>query len=105
MQVAPLEAKRLRFPPGRVEVRLSEEHRRAYRRLYSRYQSYLVGLPVLRDKDFDGRPVRMTEAEFEALKRGFEQLSQEGRPTAASAPFLRQEVEKERLFKRLQFLS
>jgi hypothetical protein len=105
MQLPPLEAKRLRFPPGRVAVRLSDQHRRAYRLLYGRYESYLQGLPVLRDRDFDGRPVRMSEAEFEALKRGFERLSDHGVAAAPPTPFLRQEAEKERLFKRLQFLS
>lgn len=101
--LTPLEGKPVRFPPGRLEVRLDERHKSAYRRLYARYQSILAGLPVLRARDFDGRAVKVTPAELEALNAAFASLSAPaGRPETA---FGAQESDRTRTYKRLQFLS
>jgi hypothetical protein len=100
----PIAGKPLRFPPGRVEVRLTPDHRRLYRRLYARYGTILGGLPVLReDRDFHGRPVRMTRAQLDSLNDAFEAL--EAAPVASPDVFGRQEEQRTALFKRLQFLS
>ncbi len=102
MEIEPVEAKPLRFPPGRYEVRLDDGHRQAYRRLYQRYQSFLTGLPVLRERDFDGRPVRVTKRQLDALTEAFAKLNEERR---ASSVFEKQEEATTRLFKKTQFLS
>ena len=103
MPLAPLIGKSVRIPPGRVEVHLNAEHRAAYRVSYARYGSILDGLPTLRDRDFDGRAVKVTRDQLEALNRAFASLD----PPAetASGAFDAQESQKTRLFKRLQFLS
>jgi hypothetical protein len=104
MELDPIEGKPVRFPPGRVEIRLNPKHRSAYRALYARYQSILAGLPVLRERDFDGRPVHVTANELEALRRAFAGPSGPvayGQGTA----FESQEALKEQLFKKLQYLS
>lgn len=103
MPYEPIVGAPLRFPPGRVAVRLEEGHRLAYRRLYQHYQSVLAGLPVLRDRDFDGRAVRMTARELAALNRALAGL--EAPVDAPQDPFEAQEQVRTRLFKRLQFLS
>ena len=74
-----------------------------YRELYARYGTYLEGLAVLREADFDGRPVKVTRAELEALNRAFTSLS-EPAPRSDSA-YGAQEASRTRLFKRLQYLS
>lgn len=103
MDLEPIESKPVRFPPGRVEVRLNLQHRSAYRALYARYQSILAGLPVLRERDFDGRTVKVTRQELEALRHAFASVTA---PAAKhSTVFEAQEASKERLFKRLQYLS
>jgi len=103
MELEPIEGKPVRFPPGQVEIRLNQQYRSAYRALYARYQSILAGLPVLRERDFDGRAVKVTAQELEALRRAFASLAA---PTAKhSTVFGAQEALKERLFKRLQYLS
>ena len=96
--------KRVKFPPGRVEIRLKPEFRSAYRRLYAAYRTILDGLPVLRERDFDGRPVSVTERQLEALNQAFSKLTPEGRG-AGDSVFVTQEAQKTRLFKRLQYLS
>lgn len=103
MELEPIVGKPARFPPGRVEIRLDERHLLAYRRLYARYQSYLAGLPVLRQRDFDGRAVKVTTQELGALNAAFAAL----RPPArdSNSAFAAQEAAKTALFKRLQFLS
>jgi hypothetical protein len=103
MELAPLVGKRVRIPPGRVEVHLTAEHRRAYRTLYARYRTVIDGLPALRDRDFDGRAVNMTPSQLEALNRAF---ATPGEPADSTyGVFDAQESQKTRLFKRLQFLS
>jgi hypothetical protein len=99
----PIEGNPVRFPPGRVEIRLDERHKSAYRRLYARYQSILAGLPVLRARDFDGRAVKVTPSELDALNRAFASLQPDG--AAPENAFARQEASRTKLFKRLQFLS
>lgn len=74
----------------------------AYRRLYGRYKTVTAGLPVLRERDFDGRRVLLTPAQLEALNRA---LAESGPPTSGSAPFGRQEAAKTGLAKRTQYLS
>jgi hypothetical protein len=89
-----------------VAVRLSAAHRQAYRRLYARYCTILDGLPVLRDRDFDGRAVKMTRQQLAALNAAF--ASAENAPNGAGAPrtvFEAQQDQKTRLFKRTQYLS
>jgi hypothetical protein len=100
----PLQGSDVRFPPGRVRVRLDEAYRWPYRRLYNGYRAGLDGLPVLRDRDFDGRAVLMTRGQLEALNRALASLAA---PPArrTNAPYEAQEDTKKRLFKRLQFLS
>jgi hypothetical protein len=101
--LVPVEARPLRFPPGYVEIRLGDPHRRAYRHLYARFRTYTDDLPVLRDRDFDGRPVRITKRQFEALSREFARLA--AAPSAGDDAFGRQEAGRNSLFKRLQYLS
>ena len=101
--LSPIEGKPVRFPPGRLEIRLDERHKSAYRRLYAGYQSILAGLPVLRERDFDGRAVRVTPAELAALNAAFAGLAADG--SAPENPFSKQEASRTQLFKRLQFLS
>ncbi|HZP56608.1 MAG TPA: hypothetical protein VFC53_03525 [Dehalococcoidia bacterium] len=99
----PLEGKPVRFPPGRVSVRLDERYRLPYRRLYRRYRTILTDMPVLRDRDFDGRPVKLTPRQLAALNQAL--LSVNGTAGAVATVFDAQEREKTRLFKRTQFLS
>jgi hypothetical protein len=103
MEYTPIEGKPIRIPPGRVEVRLDQEHRRLYRSLYARYRTIVDGLPVLRDRDFDGRAVKMTAAQLEALNAAFRRLVEAD--GSASGTFGAQEAGRTRLFKRLQYLS
>ena len=104
MDYEPISGKAVRFPLGRVRIRLDQTHRRSYRALYARYQSILAGLPVLRDRDFDGRAVSVTVDQLEALNRAFEHAAagDAGPPETA---FASQEAGRSRLFKRLQYLS
>lgn len=104
MPFEPIVGTPARIPPGRVEVRLTAEHRRAYRTLYARYRTILDGLPVLReDRDFDGRAVRMTPAHLDALNEAFATLEPGER--RSGTVFGAQEKGRTRLFKRLQYLS
>lgn len=107
MDVGPLEAKPLRFPPGRVEIRFDEPHRQAYRAIYARYQTFLdPNLPVLRERDLDGRPVKLTRAQLDALNRAFALLAGvsrvDGKPRNV---YEAQERHKSRQTKKIQFLS
>jgi hypothetical protein len=103
MQVQPIEGKPVRFPPGKVEIRLDESHRNAYKGLYGSYQTILGGLPVFREQDFDGRPVKVSPKELEALNKAFANLGKDA--DGASSAFGAQESSRTRLFKRLQHLS
>jgi hypothetical protein len=103
MEFEPIVGKPVRFPPGRVEVRLNAGHHRAYRTLYARYATNTDGLPVLRDRDFDGRSVKMAPAQLEALNAAFRALTEDAARGASA--FGAQEAGRTGLFKRLQFLS
>jgi hypothetical protein len=100
----PIVGRPVRFPPGRLEVRLDERHRSAYRELYRRYRTMLTDMPVLRDRDFDGRAVKLTKRQFEALNEGFAGLVAPVSKRANEA-FAGQESSRTRLFKRTQYLS
>jgi hypothetical protein len=103
VSLEPLAGKPVHIPPGHVEVRLGPGHQRAYRALYARYRTIIDGVPTLRDRDFDGRAVKITSAQLEALNRAFASISgPSGEPSGA---FDAQERQKTHLFKRLQFLS
>ena len=104
MDIEPITGSATRFPPGRVTIRLSDEHCRAYQVLYARYGTVTDGLPVLRERDFDGRPVTITPGELESLNRALASLGAPEGPPAAT-PFGGQERAKVRLFKKLQYLS
>ncbi len=104
MEIPPIEAKPSGLRPGRVSVRLGPEHRRAYQVLYAQYRTIFDSLPVLRERDFDGRAVSMTKAQLDALNQAFASLAAPQQP-AADSPFAGQERTKQRLFKRLQYLS
>ncbi len=104
MDIAPVIGTPIRFPPGRVAIRLGSEHKLAYKRLYGQYQTVVGGIPVLRDGDFDGRAVKLTPLELRALNRGFESLNEHTGP-AAQGVFSAQERTRNRLFKKLQHLS
>ena len=101
--IEPVVGAPVRFPPGRVAIRLDERHRSAYRRLYAAYRTILDGLPVLCERDFDGRAVKVTPAQLEALNAAFAGLSAgEAKPGSV---FEAQESARTKLFKRLQHLS
>ena len=102
MDITPIEGKPVRFPPGRLEIRLDEAHRFAYRRLYQHYRSFLSDMPVLRERDFGGRPIKVTARQLEALNVAFASLNDHERGSSA---FGAQEAAKTALFKRTQFLS
>lgn len=105
MAIEPIAGSPVRIPPGRVAIRLNDAHRSAYRRLYARYGTMLDGLPVLReDRDFDGRAVKVTPAQLQALNDAFARVDAGGR-NGPTSPFAGQEAAKTKLFKRLQFLS
>ena len=104
MEIPPIEAKSGGLRPGRVTVHLGEEHRRAYEVLYGQYRTIFDSLPVLREQDFDGRAVSMTKAELGALNEAFASLAKP-EELVSDSPFERQERAKQRLFKRLQYLS
>ena len=103
MALEPLTGTPVRFPPGRVAVRLDERYRLPYRRLYRRYQTQLGDLPVLRDRDFEGGLVKMTPPQLDALNRALASIgSMNGH---SGSPFDLQERGRTQLFKRNQFLS
>ena len=104
MEVPPVEPKSNGLRLGRVTVHLGPEHRKAYEVLYSQYRTIFDSLPVLQERDFDGRAVSMTKAQLEGLNRAFASLAKPAEPDGMS-PFEIQERAKRRLFKRLQYLS
>jgi hypothetical protein len=104
MELEPLQGKPVRIPPGHVAVKLSDEYRSAYRALYAHYGTVLEGLPVLRERDFDGRTVKLKVGELEALNRAFARLAAT-KPEGTPGVFEGQERSRNRLFKRLQYLS
>lgn len=104
MEIEPLQGTPVRFPPGRVEIRLDQRRCRAYKALYASYRTVLEGLPILHEQDFDGRAVKVTPAQLEALNRAFASLGAQPSQRVGVA-FEAQERSKDRLFKKLQYLS
>ena len=91
------------FPPGRVVIRLSEHHRLAYRRLYGLLFP-LAGAPVLKDRDFDGRPLTITRRQLASLNHALESLDCHAMAETRDA-FGTQEDALTSCSKRMQFLS
>jgi len=104
MELEPLVGVPVRFPPGQVAVRLDDRHRRAYRDIYATYRSTFSDLPVIRDRDFDGRPLKLSRRSLNALNRAFASFAgAPGRRTGSA--FEAQERDRSGLFRRTQFLS
>jgi hypothetical protein len=104
METEPIIGVPARFSRGRVTIHLSEEYRRPYQELYTHYRTVIDDLPVLRERDFDGRPVMVTASGLVALNQALANLGGSGEPSATSA-FGAQARAKSRLFKKLQYLS
>ncbi len=104
MEIPPIEGKSAGLRPGRVTICLDEKHRKAYDVLYGQYRTIFDSLPVLRERDFDGRRLTVTAKQLDALNRAFASLSAP-EELASRSPFDSQERTKSRLFKRLQYLS
>ncbi len=105
MDFAPIKGKRVPLPPGHVAAKLPPEFWLPYKRLHARYQAYLSGIPMLAERDFDGkRSVKMTPKQLDALNTAFGKLA-EDRAGDPATVFEAQERAKTRLFKRLQYLS
>lgn len=105
MDFTPLRGRRVPLPPGHVAVKLPPDLWQAYKQLHARYQAYLTGIPMLAERDFDGkRSVKMTPKQLEALNSAFTRLAEAEYPAPTSV-FEAQEQAKTRLFKRLQYLS
>jgi hypothetical protein len=94
----------VRFPPGRVAVRLGPQYLLPYQRLYKHYQTQVTNLPILSTRDFDGRVVKLTPAQLEALNEAFATYGEPTNGTGGDV-FAAQERARTRLFKRTQFLS
>ena len=99
----PIVGESVRFPPGHVAIKLNADHRRAYLRLYGNYFP-LADVPALKDRDFDGRAVKMSKSQLAALNRRFQALADEAHPGPPGA-FSEQEQSLEKHFKEMQFLS
>jgi hypothetical protein len=104
MDIEPVVGQPVRFPPGRLAVRLDERHKLAYKRLYARYRTLLDDLPVLRERDFAGKAVNLTAAQLKALNRGFASLADDA-GTPVLGVFDGQEQSSSRLSKKVQYLS
>ena len=101
--VEPITGKPLFLRPGSTRVRLGEEHRRAYRRLYG-LQFPLAGVPALKDHDFDGRSITVTTSQLAALNRAFASLHRQAESGARNS-FGGQERFLTEHFQEMQFLS
>ena len=99
----PIVGQNVRFPPGHVAIRLNADHRRAYLRLYGNYFP-LADVPALKDRDFDGRSVRMSRSQLAALNRRFRALVDEA-DAGPPGGFRDQEQSLEKHFKQMQSLS
>ena len=104
MEFQPIEGKPVRFPPGKVAIRLGPERLLDYQRLYARSGTDLGGMPQLRERDFDGREVKVTPAELDTLNAALARLYSPGKRGTGSV-FEAQQNHKTKLFKRLQYLS
>ena len=105
MEFEPIKGKRAFVPPGMLAVKLAPALWQPYRRLHQAYQSYLSGLPMLAERDFNGkRAVKMTPRQLDALNAAFAKLAEDDDP-AARTVFEAQGKARSKLFKRLQYLS
>ena len=102
-ELAPIGGNPIFLRPGSTRIRLNEEHRHAYRRLYGLVFP-LAGVPALRDRDFDGRAMTVSKAQLEALNRAFASLDRYGHARAHNA-FEGQERLLTERFQEMQFLS
>ena len=105
MEFEPIKGKRALVPPGMLAVKLDPALWQPYRRLHQAYQSYLSGLPMLAERDFDGkRAVKMTPRQLEALNAAFANLAGDDESQGRTV-FEAQGQARSKLFKRLQYLS
>jgi len=105
MEFTPIKGKRVPLPPGHVAAKLPPELWQPYKRLHAGYEAYLSGMPMLAERDFDGkRWVKMTPEQLGALNAAFAALAESG-PSGPGTVFEAQEDARTRLFKRLQYLS
>jgi hypothetical protein len=105
MDFTPLKGKRVFLPPGQVGMKLPPELWLPYKRLHAHYQAYLSGIPMLAERDFDGkRTVKMTPRQLEALNAAFAGLAA-GEVRAPETVFETQEEARIGLSKRLLYLS
>jgi hypothetical protein len=104
MEFQSIQGQPVRFPPGKVAIKLKPELWLPYKRLYARAGTSLSRLPRLRERDFDGRTVKITPTELASLNRGLARL-QAPRKRETGTVFEAQEQGKTRLFKRPQYLS
>ncbi|MBI5288009.1 MAG: hypothetical protein HY873_03445 [Chloroflexi bacterium] len=105
MEFTPIKGRRVPLPPGHVAAKLPPELWQPYKRLHAQYQAYLSGMPMLAERDFDGkRSVKMTPKQLRALNAAFGALFESGTGDAGTV-FEAQEDARTRLFKRLQYLS
>jgi hypothetical protein len=66
--VSPIIGRPVWFPRGYVSITLNAEHRREYRRLYGMYFP-LPDVPALKDRDFEGRSIKVRKSQLAALNR------------------------------------
>ena len=105
MEFAPIRGRRVLLPPGHVAVKLAPGLWQPYKRLHAQYQAYLTGMPMLAERDFDGkRSVMMTPKQLKALNAAFMRVA-EAEAGSPETVFEAQESARTRLFKRLQYLS
>ena len=71
---------------------------------YARASTDLFGLPALRERDFDGREVKLSRDELDRLNDALARYGAPPEPETGSV-FETQERYKTALFKRLQYLS
>lgn len=105
MEFTPITGRRTLAPPGFIAVKLDQKLWLPYKRLHASYQAYIAGLPMLAERDFDGkRNVKLTPAQLKALNTAFSKLADGGAASPTNV-FEAQEEARTRLFKRLQYLS
>lgn len=101
VEIPPIVGKRIFFPPGHVAICLDDGHRRAYLRLYG-LSWPLPGVPELKDRDFDGRTIKLTRSQLAALNLAFLSPRDHARTGRRSA-FEAQEQFLTKHFKEMQF--
>ena len=101
VEIPPIVGKRIFVPPGRVAICLDDGDRRAYLRLYG-LSWPLPGVPELKDRDFDGRTIKLTRSQLAALYLALVSLLDHARTGRRSA-FEAQEQFLTKHFKEMQF--